>query len=91
MNIPDPYTVTIDDDELSVRVEWNAHYFTDGELQMLRDKTAAIKTENDKLRRLVRDMWRGCPVDERDCIACVFEQDGTCDLFDRMKSLGVVE
>ena len=91
MNIPDPYTVTIDDDGLSVRVEWNAHYFTDGELQMLRDHTAAIKTENDKLRRLVLDMWRGCPADERDCIACDFEQDGTCDLFDRMNSLGVFE
>ena len=49
----------------------------------------AAVDNNVKLRELVRDMWRGCPADERDCIACEFEQDGTCDLFDRMESLGV--
>ena len=48
-----------------------------------------VKDENAKLRELVRDMWRGCPVDERDCIACDFERDGMCDLFDRMRELGV--
>lgn len=50
---------------------------------------AAVRAENAKLRELVRDMWRGCPVDERDCIACDFERDGMCDLFDRMRELGV--
>lgn len=48
-----------------------------------------LADENERLRELVRDMWRGCPVDERDCIACDFERDGMCDLFDRMRELGV--
>ena len=48
-----------------------------------------LAEENAKLRELVRDMWRGCPVDERDCSACDFERDGMCDLFDRMRELGV--
>lgn len=87
MSTPSPFTVT--HDGLSYRVELDVHYVSDENMQALRKYITTLNDENDKLRELVRDMWRSCPVDERDCIACDFERDGTCDLCDRMKELGV--
>ena len=40
-----------------------------------------LRDENAKLRELVRDMWKSCPVYTADCYGC--------KLYDRMRELGI--
>lgn len=53
----------------------------------------AVKDENAKLRELVREIWRSCPVSEDDCAKCphrIEESDEVwCDIPILMEALGV--
>lgn len=84
-----PSPVTVIKDGCHFEFKLDAHYVSDEEIETLRRYIVTLNADNATLRELVRDMWRGCPVDERDCIDCDFERDGMCDLFDRMRELGV--
>lgn len=57
------------------------------------DKTLELKTDNDKLRGLVRDLWEACPADGYYCIYhCEHydkESESHCKLEDRMAELGI--
>lgn len=54
---------------------------------------AKVEAENAKLRELVREIWRSCPVDEDDCAKCphrIEESDEDwCDIPFLMEELGV--
>lgn len=48
--------------------------------------------ENAKLRELLLEAWRSCPVDEDDCKKCphyMGESDYLCDIPIRMEALGI--
>ena len=65
-----PYNLTIGEDGLSVRCEWDAHYLTDEQLEtvrehvetiermnvLLREENGRLQIESGKLRELVRDI-----------------------------------
>lgn len=53
-----PYSIIKGDDGLSVKVEWDVHYLTDEQIGTVRKYIADIEAENEKLRELVRDLWR---------------------------------
>ena len=59
----------------------------------LRIEAERLVDENEKLRELVRDMWRGCPADACYCIHHCTHYDKTseshCKLYDRMCELGI--
>ena len=57
MSRPSPYTMTIGEDGLSIRCEWDVHYFTDEQLETVRKHVETLQAENAKLRELVRDLW----------------------------------
>ena len=104
MSEPSPYNLTIGEDGLSVRCEWDAHYLTDEQLEtlrkhvetlqrmnvLLREENGRLQIESGKLRELVRDMHRAiCGlVVLGDDYAGEYE-DRLCALDDRMRELGV--
>lgn len=46
--------------------------------------------ENAKLRELVSELWVSCPVQDSDCDKCQHKGGRWgCELYDRMKELGV--
>lgn len=45
-----PYNLTIGEDGLSVRCEWDAHYLTDEQLETARKHVETLQVENAKLR-----------------------------------------
>ena len=104
MSKQSPYTMTIGEDGLSVRCEWDAHYLTDDQLEtvrehvetlermnvLLREENGRLQIESGKLRELVRDMHRAiCGlVVLGDDYAGEYE-DRLCALDDRMREFGV--
>lgn len=63
---------------------------TADQLQEERDQ---LKAENAKLRELVQEIWRSCPVSEDDCAKCPHHIDESdevwCDIPILMEKLGV--
>lgn len=55
----------------------------------LRDDLQQANAENAELRELVRDMWQSCPVYTDDCYGCEYHVGGECELYDRMRELGI--
>ena len=57
------------------------------------ERRKELENENDKLRELVRDVWRSCPVDEDDCKKCphyIVESDEVlCDIPILMREMGI--
>lgn len=50
------------------------------------------RSENAKLRELVSELWVSCPVHDSDCDGCGHKGGRTgCELYDRMRELGVDE
>ena len=50
----------------------------------------ALDNENAKLRELVSELWVSCPVHDSDCDECQHKGGRTgCELYDRMRELGV--
>jgi len=49
-----------------------------------------LQAENAKLRELVHELWVSCPVHDADCDDCKHKGGRTgCELYDRMRELGV--
>lgn len=85
-----PYSITKGDDGLSVKVEWDVHYLTDEQIEIVRKYIAETEAENEKLRELVRIAGTYCVngyCDPDD--GCPLLVDGKCQLTDRMRELGV--
>jgi hypothetical protein len=63
------------------------------DLQVFSMRSVQLDAENAKLRELVREVWRSCPVDEDDCKKCphyIVESDEVwCDNPNRMSELGI--
>ena len=71
MSKPNPYTMTIGEDGLSVRCELDVHYLTDEQLEavrkhvetlermnvLLREENGRLQIESGKLRELVRTLY----------------------------------
>ena len=55
MSTPNPFIVT--KDGLSYRVELDAHYVSDEEMQTFRRYITGLQSENDKLRELCADLY----------------------------------
>lgn len=58
MSRPSPYTMTIGEDGMSIRCEWDVHYLTDEQLETVRKHVETLQAENAKLRELVEYMHR---------------------------------
>lgn len=59
----------------------------------IKQKRDGARTENAKLRQLIRDIWTSCPVNDEDCAICKHKGGKTvdgCALYDRMRELGIV-
>lgn len=50
-----------------------------------------VMAENAKLRELASELWVSCPVHDSDCDECKHKGGRTgCELYDRMRELGVM-
>jgi len=58
-------------------------------MHVMREKT--LDNENAKLRELISELWVSCPLHDSDCDECRHRGGRTgCELYDRMRELGVV-
>lgn len=56
----------------------------------LRGRLEKVAEENAKLRELVSELWVSCPIHESDCDECQHKGGRRgCELYDRMRELGV--
>ena len=54
------------------------------------DRVHKAEAEADRLRELASELWVSCPVHDSDCDECQYKGGRTgCELYDRMRELGV--
>ena len=87
---PDTVTVTLANDEHVA----SRDYVSKDLYESVSSANDHWQAENDKLRKLVLEIWRSCPVSEDDCAKCPHyikeSEEVSCDIPILMEKLGVV-
>lgn len=63
-------------------------------LSLVSKRMSFLEAENDRLRKLVLEIWRSCRVYEDDCAKCshrLTDDEVWCDIPILMQELGVIE
>lgn len=92
MSEESPFKVVESEYGIGCRFEWDAHYISDEDMQLIAERFDELKRENAELRELVRDYDRvlDAAVDVWGIMADVLGYGSKYDaLHDRMRELGI--